>query len=355
MMETQVTEHLSYTFANLELAIFRALSGGRDVSNEKQLGELAVTAAAAVFAGLSTPRGIDAARLSKAAHDVIVGGRLAFAPEIDVASDEEAFAERRRTIGAAMLHNAQLLGERLFDGFNTPRGIRILGRGRANARVLGGGDIEVIVPFTYDDDGPVAARANFVARFDAVTLAIVEASALDSGNGRFGFVSSVVLDEIANYSRGGLATGYRMEMEASASNPLRPRVLSDEERGAIIGGWVADYATTASGVTNVQMSDLSVVERQDGAVRMEASACYDKDDDRFRAKVVVHVATNPFYLDAVVVDESDHAVAWLDMYGREQAYDAAGFLLDERWAANYEMGRGEDPLQKHLDQTQFGP
>ncbi|WP_327209946.1 hypothetical protein [Rhizobium leguminosarum] len=352
-----MTERLSYTSQSLLQATNLAIEAvGFEREGEGKLAVTALTAPAAVFSGAATLRGGDAARVAKAAHDIFLTGGLDFASEHEAALDEEAFAERRRTIGTAMLHNAQLLGERLFDGFNTARGIRILSRGRVDARVLRDGDIEVIIPFTYDDDAPAAARANFVARFDAVTLAIIEASALDSGNDRFGFVSSAVLDEITKHSRGGLATGYRMELEASASNPLRPRVLSDEERAAIIGGWVADYATTATGVTNVQTSDLAVVERHDdGSFRMEASACYDKDDDRVRAKLVLHVATNPFYLDAVVVDDSDHAVAWLDMYGREQAYDAAGFMLDEQWAEDYEMRRGENPLQKHLDQSEFGP
>jgi hypothetical protein len=354
-----MAEHLSYTVTSLKHAANLAMTGAdgsSDMSDSSDLSSIVITAAAAVSAGIATLRGCDAARLSKAAHDILTGGGLAFASEDDATLDEEDFAERRRTIAGAALHNAQLLAERLYDGFNTERGIRIFSRGRADARVLSDGDVEVIIPFRFDDDAPEAASANFVARFDAATLSIIEASALDSENDRFGFVSSVIHDEISHYSRGGLATGYRMELEASVSDPRRGRVLSDEERATIIGGWVPDYVSTASGISNIQASELSVTERlEGGAFRMEASACYDKDDRRFRAKLVLHVATAPFYIDAVVLDERDHAVAWLEMVGREQAYRAAALTLNEAWASDYELRRGGDPLRKHLDQTEFCP
>lgn len=349
-------EYLSYTRDTLRMALARTVGALKGSSTRTDdLDDKVVTlAAAAVFSGLAYARGYDAARIAKAAHDVLGHGRLSFSPERDAALEEREFFERRRSIGQATLYNAQLLTTRLFDGFNTDRGIRINWRGHADGRVLSDGDIEVVVPFTYDDDAPVEGRANFVARFDAVTLGLVDFTALGSGNERFGFVSEVVLEEIWSHARGGLAVGYKAELEDSLSTPTRARVLSDEERAVIVGGWVSDYMIPVAGVTNLQAAEPVVVDRhEDGSLRLEASSCFDRDHDRFRSKLIIHVSTDPFYIDAVILDEEDEPVGTLDLNGKEQAYDAAGLALDLAWAENYESRREANPLDQYMARSRF--
>lgn len=338
--------HLEYTNESLLAAVHRALfaAGGR----AHDFPDAVLTAASAVYSGLARVGSADAARIAKAAHDRLVHGALDCAADADAAEAEAAFVETRLKVAGAVGHDVQLLAGRLLDGFNTERGIRIFFRGVPMVATRSDGDIDVSIPFRYDDDAPEQGRATFVATIDPVTLAPLEACAVTRDGDRFGFVSSVVLDEVSTHVRGGLAVGYRMRLESGAADPRRGGVLSAEERATILCGWIADYMAVGDGVSNVQVSTARIVERgSHGALRMEASACFDMDDDRFGARLVVHVtADNPFYVDAVVVDEDDRAVAWLDMDGRTQAFEAAGMDFDTEWATNYENLRGESPLQE---------
>lgn len=356
-------DYLSYTAMTLREAAGRALHGlPVPAPNPADLQDFALAAAAALLSGTTTVRPHEAARIAKAARDVFSGGSLSFSDAVVVEGDEAAFFARRRMIAVGAGGTAMLIGERLFDGFNTERGIRIISRRRSTTTILDDGPVQVEIPFTFDDDAPEQGEATFVALIDPATLQPIDAYALDGaperfGNpARFGFVSSVVMDELATGMRGGLEQGYRLRLEEAVAAPTRKPVLSPLEKATILSGWVTDYMVPETGVTNLQSADAAVTERyEDGSFRMEASGCYDRDNDRFRSYLVVHVGVEPFYIDAAMVDESGRAVGWLDMHGREQAYEAAGLDLDSDWAFDYEERRGADPLQKHLDSTSFGP